>query len=314
MGIIGVNNIPEELYPNISEYKNTQRTNHYFTDMLEGAYNEAYYKRASKITSADNVNKTNDISNVNQTAGANDIQGFDNYFPGYHVITKVGNCDISSANWQRNDFPYWNYFRENTSADCNNDWKPKGANPSQMEGWLQRQMGTVASGQVSILIPDELQKKMDADPAYAEEIYKKVAKWKEDYDRRDNALAASYGMDVFEHQASKSYVMQLDENGDVKNATVCGGGRITGPSEEELREIEAEQKKKRAKRLQYTEQLQENAMERADIIKMMQLYYYKSIFSNSLGGFGSLGSFDGFGSFGSYGAGFLNSSGRFGLF
>ena len=58
--------------------------------------------------------------------------------------------------------------------------------------------------------------KMDADPAYARQIVAKLRQWKEDYDRWDNTAAASYGGDVAKHQASKSYVFDLDENGDVR--------------------------------------------------------------------------------------------------
>ena len=60
-----------------------------------------------------------------------------------------------------------------------------------------------------------------------------MQEWKEDYDRWDNTVAAGYGMNVAEHQAEKSYVFDLDENGDVRNCTVTsGGGKIVGPTEE----------------------------------------------------------------------------------
>ena len=38
-----------------------------------------------------------------------------------------------------------------------------------------------------ILMPKSLQKKMETNPEFAEEVLKKVQKWKEDYDREDNA-------------------------------------------------------------------------------------------------------------------------------
>ena len=65
---------------------------------------------------------------------------------------------------------------------------------------------------------------MESDPDYAEEVLKKVQKWKEDYDREDNAIAASLGYDPELNQLSKSYCIQLDENGDVGDYTVVGGG------------------------------------------------------------------------------------------
>ncbi len=155
------------------------------------------------------------------------VDGFQDWFPGYQVITKVGNCQVSRGNWQRNDFPFWEYFKKGTSADSLNDWEPSGPEPPQTDAGIQRNLSQIGAGKISLLIPEKLQEKMDADPAYAEEIYRKVAKWKEDYDARDNATAASLGMNVAEHQLSKSYCIQLDEDGNVANATVCGGGRIT---------------------------------------------------------------------------------------
>ncbi len=63
----------------------------------------------------------------------------------------------------------------------------------------------------------------------------KLRQWKEDYDRWDNTVAASYGGNVAGHQASKSYVFDLDENGDVRNCTVTScGGELTGPTKEEI--------------------------------------------------------------------------------
>ena len=89
-----------------------------------------------------------------------------------------------------------------------------------LDSRVQRNLQGIGHGKISILIPEKLQAKMDADPAYADEIYRKVAKWKEDYDAWDNAAAASLGMNVAEHQFSKSYCVQLDEDGNVGNFTV----------------------------------------------------------------------------------------------
>lgn len=189
---------------------------------------ESYEERISKIT-----DKT--AASTFQTAYAKKMAGatnFEDAFPQYDVITHVGNANISSGNWQRNDFPFWKYFDKNTSADALNDWKPEGANPSQMRSDLQRNYNSVGSGRIAILVPESLQQKMDADPEYARQIMAKLQAWKEDYDRWDNTVAASYGYNVAEHQAGKSYVFDLDENGDVRNCTVTGPGRITVSSSE----------------------------------------------------------------------------------
>lgn len=195
--------------------------------------------------------------------GAIGASNFKDAFPQYKVTTHVGNTDVSSANWQRNDFPFWEYFNESTSADSLNEWKPTGPNPPQTDSRIQRHASQIGPGKMAILIPESLQKKMDADENYAREIMAKVHQWKEDYDRMDNALAASYGYNVAEHQFSKSYCIQLDENGDVKEATITGGGgEIIGPSKKELEQIEAEKKAKRKKEAEYLEMLEESAMKR----------------------------------------------------
>lgn len=146
------------------------------------------------------------------------------YFPGMQVITKVGNCNVQSGIWSRTDFPFWEYFKAGTSAEALNNWQPSGPQPDMLDPKIQSSLRGIGYGKVSILIPEKLQEKMDADPAYAEEIYRKVAKWKEDYDAWDNSVAASLGMNVAAHQFSKSYCVQLDEDGNVGNFTVVGGG------------------------------------------------------------------------------------------
>lgn len=151
-------------------------------------------------------------------------EGFEKYMSGVQVTTKTGDCNVSSGVWGRTDFPFWEYFKEGTSADALNDWRPSGPEPSMLDAGVQRNLQGIGYGKVCILIPEKLQAKMNADPAYAEEIYRKVAKWKADYDARDNATAASLGMNVAAHQFSKSYCIQLDEEGNVGNFTVTGGG------------------------------------------------------------------------------------------
>lgn len=203
------------------------------------------------------------ISRVYSTGRPN-AANFADAFPMYDVVTHVGNTNVSSSNWQRNDFPFWTYFNKNASADCLNDWKAKGPNPPQTDAKIQRNLNSIGIGKMAILIPEELQAKMDADEEYAREIIAKVQKWKEDYDRRDNALAASYGYDVAQHQAGKNYCLQLDENGDVVNATVSGGGRITQSSDEMVKAYYARKKKQAEyKRIDKENSLRKELMEEA---------------------------------------------------
>lgn len=149
---------------------------------------------------------------------------FQSTFSDYNVQTKVGNCNVPWESWDRNDFPIWEYFKKDSTADCLNKWRPSGPEPPQTDRNVQRGLSQINYGEMVILMPESLQKKMESDPDFAEEVLKKVQKWKEDYDREDNAIAASLGYDPGLNQLSKSYCIQLDENGDVGDHTVVGGG------------------------------------------------------------------------------------------
>ena len=55
-------------------------------------------------------------------------------------------------------------------------------------------------------------------------------------------------MNVADNQFSKRYILNLDEEGNVKQyAVIGGGGHITGPTEEEQRQFEEAQRIKRKK-------------------------------------------------------------------
>jgi hypothetical protein len=256
-----------------------------------GSYmGESYEERLSKITDKNAANAFRkayalkmeggtDYISVLSRAYASGITGAANFadaFSQYSVITHVGNADISPSNWQRNDFPFWKYFRPDTSADALNDWRPTGPNPPQTRGDLQRNYGSIGPGRIAVLVPESLQQKMDADPAYARQIMAKLQEWKADYDRWDNTVAASYGMDVAEHQVSKSYVFDLDENGDVRNCTVTSsGGRLTGPTKEEQELFEAEQDRKYQLRVKYIRIMEEGA-DRRRLQEYENMHYLQS--------------------------------------
>lgn len=233
------------------------------------------YQRAYAMKMAGSTDSISAIGRVYNTGKAG-ATNFADAFPLYDVVTHVGNANISSANWQRNDFPFWEYFQKNTSADALNDWQPVGANPPQTRGDLQRNYSSIGPGRIAVLIPESLQQKMDADPAYARQIMAKLQEWKEDYDRWDNTVAASYGYNVAVHQAEKSYVFDLDENGDVRNCTVSGGGgRLTGPTKEEQEQFEAEQKRKWKLRVKYIQIMEESA-EKRSIQERENLRFFQS--------------------------------------
>ena len=258
---------------------------------------ETYEERLSKITDRNAANafqvayrkkmagSTDYISEISKaySVGAAGAASFAEAFLPYNVITHVGNANISSANWQRNDFPFWKYFQADTRADALNDWRPVGANPPQTRPDLQKNYRSIGSGRIAILMPESLQRKMEADPDYARQIIGKLQEWKEDYDLWDNTVAASYGYDVARQQAGKSYVFNLDENGDIRNCTVTGsGGGLTGPTREDQEQFKAEQERKRRLRVKYIQIMEESAEKRRIQEKEALLYFQSQLLKQDL--------------------------------
>lgn len=152
---------------------------------------------------------------------------FSAMFPTNSVNVKVGNCNVTDKTWQRRDFPSWRYFQDNVSADSLNSWRAMGTEPTGAEAYIQRELKKVGFGEMAVILPENLQKKMRADSEYAQEITEKLRKWKTDYDDMDNVFAASYGDDPVVHQKSKSYCVRLDDEGNVKDYMVVSGGMDT---------------------------------------------------------------------------------------
>ena len=162
------------------------------------------------------------------TVSAQDM--FSAAFSDYNVKVKSGDCSVPSSYWDRKDFPAWKLFQDDTGADCLNRWRPQGTPPTGAEPAIQSALSQIDYGQMVVIISDELREKMEADPKYAWEIAEKVQKYKEDYDRRDNTLAATYGYNSTLHQMSKRYCFSLDEKGDVETCWVVSGGMDTRQS------------------------------------------------------------------------------------
>lgn len=162
--------------------------------------------------------------------------GYVSGLSGYDVQIKAGDCNVSKKNWERNDFPFWKYFEEATSADCLNDWKAKGPDVSEWSNYSQNGAKSIGDSKITILMPENLKEKMDEDSAFAEQIMRKVSNWKNDYDKYDKAVGISLGSTALEmdvaHQAC-DYLIEIDENGNVENYTVTGPSGGTESSKEE---------------------------------------------------------------------------------
>lgn len=162
--------------------------------------------------------------------------GYVSGLSGYDVHIKAGDCDVSKKNWERNDFPFWKYFEEATTADCLNDWKAKRPDVSEWSSYSQNGAKSIGDSKITILLPESLKEKMDEDSAFAEQIMSKVSNWKSNYDKYDKAVGISLGSTALEmdvaHQAC-DYLIELDENGDVENFTVTGPSGGTESSKDE---------------------------------------------------------------------------------
>lgn len=165
------------------------------------------------------VDKGNNLSFsqiFSEIKGTNQISAKDMFsaaFPTNDVSVKARNCDISSEIWERKDFPIWQYFQDDVSTNSLNNWKLSGAQPTGAESYIQQELKKIGFGEIVVMFPESLQNKMEANPEYAQEIAEKLQKWKTNYDRMDNAVAASYGDDPILYQMTKSYCIQLDEDG-----------------------------------------------------------------------------------------------------
>lgn len=193
----------------------------------------------AKQINADTAISRNIVNNVSfgdilasvsnhETVSAKDM--FSLAFSDYNVNVKSGDCSVPSSCWERKDFPAWKFFEDDTSADCLNRWRPQGTPPTGAEAPIQNALSQIQYGSMVVIIPDELREKMEADPQYAWEIAEKVQKYKEDYDRKDNALAVSYGENSTLYQMTKRYCFSLDEKGDVDTCWVVSGGMDTRQS------------------------------------------------------------------------------------
>ena len=155
-------------------------------------------------------------------------------FSGYNVQIKTGNCNVQKENWNRNDFPFWKYFEEATNAECLNNWKAKGPDISEWSDYAQKGAKSIADSQITIIMPESLKQKMEADSDFASDIMKKVGDWKKNYDFSDMAIGMAHGESYSQAKMALqtgSYLIELDENGDVENYTVTTHGtEFSAPS------------------------------------------------------------------------------------
>ena len=167
-------------------------------------------------------------------------------FPGayYHVIDA---SNIPQSLWERNDFPFEKFFADDVDESVLN-WTPAGAEPPMDGSQVQARFNSILD-QTSIVVPPELEEKMKNDPSMANKVMANI-----------NYLFAWNGYPIPGRENSALIV--LDENGEVARWRLTSGGGLTGPTEEEQRQFEAEQKAKQKRREENARLAEESALKR----------------------------------------------------
>lgn len=183
-------------------------------------------------------------------------------FPGayYHTADAY---KIPQSAWQRYDFPHEKFF-SNELDESVIDWKPTGAEPKLTDASVQSRIDSTL-GKKAIVVPPALEEKMKNDPALAQQIMAKV----ESFIMNDQATLPPGRM--------YSCVVVLDENGEIAHAAgSSGGGNLTGPTEEEMRQFEAEQAAKKKRREEYARLNEESALKRKLLEQETDERYYQA--------------------------------------
>ena len=203
------------------------------------------------------------VKQAEKTEGANLKDMWQARFPGayYHVMDGT---KISQGAWDRNDFPVEKFFQNDTDDSVLN-WTPSGAEPSATSSQVQSRWNSTL-GQKSIIVPPALEEKMKNDPELAKRVMANV----------ENFIATYFATTVRPGRIC-SWLISLDENGEIEKYRVTGGGgNISGPTEAEMRQFEAEQAAKRKRRAKYMQILEESALERSEEQARLNQEYYQN--------------------------------------
>lgn len=160
-------------------------------------------------------------------------------FPGAYYYV-VDGSKISQGAWDRNDFPFERFFSDNVDESVLN-WTPSGAEPSANSPGVQSRWGSTA-GKKAVIVPPALEEKMQNDPELAEKVMANV----------ENFIA------TYPATPGCSYLIELDENGEISKYRVTSPGTITVSSSEF---VEA-RKAREAKHAEYERLAEESALKR----------------------------------------------------
>ena len=131
----------------------------------------------------------------------------ENIYPGikYHVLDT---SKIEQNVWERLDFPFENSFEDEIDESIF-DWKPTAQEPSMLSANVQTRLNAVR-GKFAIIIPPELEGKMENQPELAQNIMDKISKLIAEQDSVPSSI--------------DSFNITLDKEGNITHYRFSGGG------------------------------------------------------------------------------------------
>ena len=174
-------------------------------------------------------------------------------YPGayYHVMD---GSKISQGAWDRNDFPFERFFSDNVDESVLG-WTPSGVEPSANSPEVQSRWSSTA-GRKALIVPPALEEKMQNDPELAEKVMANV----------ENFIA------TYPAVQGCSYLIELDENGEISKYRVSSPGTITVSSSEFVEARRARE----AKHAEYERLAEEAALKRKILAQETDRRYYQS--------------------------------------
>ena len=173
-------------------------------------------------------------------------------YPGayYHVMD---GSKISQGAWDRNDFPFERFFSDSVDESILN-WASSGAEPSANSPEVQSRWSATA-GKKAVIVPPALEQKMQGNPELAEKVMATV----------ENFIA------TYPATPGCSYLIELDENGEISKYRVTSPGTITVSSSEF---VEA-RKAREAKHAEYERLAEESALKRKMLAQEVDRRFYQ---------------------------------------
>lgn len=177
---------------------------------MMAAYRYADKTQRNHAAKTDNTRFLNAVSakQAEKTEGASLEDMWKLRYPGayYHVMD---GSKISQAAWDRNDFPFEKFFSDNVDESIL-DWQPYGAEPSDFDSEVIARRSSVA-GQKAIIVHPALEEKMKNNPELAEKVMQNLENWIAEYPAEPGC----------------SYLVELNENGEIAKFCVTGPLRIS---------------------------------------------------------------------------------------